>query len=322
MGQGQPVISVILPVYNVEGYVTRCLDSIAAQTYWNIEIIAVDDGSLDHSGRLCEAYAAKEKRLQVVRFPVNRGPSAARNEGVRRAQGRYICFVDADDYIEPELLQKLYENLLENGADVSACGADGLPIKDGPAAVYSQREAVRCLAKGTPFNLVPWGKLYRAELVKNCPFDERVFYSEDLLFLYQLFKQVQKLSYLPDRLYHYVCREGSQMQSGISGRKCTALMVNDWICEDATLHFPEVAEDFRQMALEVNRCLGVLAVKKGAAQGRLWDYLKQLSKNTRRHFSWRALALCPQKKDMAAILALYASAAVFWGMAAVNRYLQ
>ena len=114
----KPMISVIIPVYNGAPYIGKCLDSVGAQTYPNIEIIVVDDGSTDDSGRICDTRLLKEERLHVIHFLVNRGPSAARNEGIRTAKGTYVAFVDADDYVEPDLLEKLYCSLLENGADL------------------------------------------------------------------------------------------------------------------------------------------------------------------------------------------------------------
>lgn len=179
------MISVIVPVYNTEAYLVRCLDSLLMQTYPNLEILLIDDASTDKSGSICETYAARDSRLKVIRFPKNQGPSAARNAGIRKAEGKFISFVDADAYVEPDIMEKLYVALSENEADISICGADGIRIKDGAADTFSGTEAVRCLARGTPFNLVPWGKLYDAGLVRACPFDERIFYSEDLLFLYQ-----------------------------------------------------------------------------------------------------------------------------------------
>ena len=209
MKQEKPLISVIVPVYNVEPYVEKCLASIAAQTYSNIEILVIDDASKDGSGRICDACAVKDPRMQVVHAPANRGLSAARNEGVRRAKGRFIAFVDSDDYVEPCLIEKLYDSLLETGADISVCGACGLKVKGGPAASYSRAETVLCLARRAPFLWTVWGKLYPAKPVKQTPFDEHAFCCEDLLFFYQILKQVERVSYVPDPLYHYVFREDS-----------------------------------------------------------------------------------------------------------------
>ncbi len=108
MNQEKPMISVIVPVYNTEFYLVRCLDSLLAQTYPNLEILLIDDASTDGSGTICETYAAKDDRLKVIHFPQNKGPSAARNTGICRSQGQYISFVDADDHVEPDLLEKLY----------------------------------------------------------------------------------------------------------------------------------------------------------------------------------------------------------------------
>ena len=311
----KPLISVIVPVYNVEGYLEGCLSSLLAQTWPSMEIILVDDASTDGSGLLCDAYASRDARVRAAHFQENRGPSAARNRGIRWARGAFLSFVDADDRVEPDLLERLYRCLEETGAEVSACAADGITLRRGPAAVYSRPEAVRCLAQGFPFNHVPWGKLYRGELVRQCPFDESVFYSEDLLFLYSVLKQARRISYRPDALYHYTQREGSQMQSGASERKLTAFVAQDFVCQDAARNFPDAAEDFRLLALEANRCLAVLTVKKGGEGGRTLSYLRRIRENTRQHFRWRVMARCPRRRDAVALLALWASAEGFWAMA-------
>ncbi|MCI9634225.1 MAG: glycosyltransferase [Ruminococcus sp.] len=322
MEQEKPMISVIVPVYNVEAWIGRCLDSILAQTYENIEVILINDASSDESGRICDHYAARDGRITVLHFSENRGPSAARNEGIRKARGAFASFIDSDDYAEPCLLEKLYDNLLENGADVSACGADGIKLKGGPPGTFSRSEAVCCLAHGVPFNLVPWGKLYAMELVKKHPFDERYFYSEDLLFLYEILKSSNRVSYLPDRLYHYVNREGSQVHSGVSERKCTALLVHDKVCSDASVHFPEALSGFQQIALDTNTRMAMLAVETDMPPEELFGYLKRLCQNTRRHFSWKALMLCQEKKVVAASLLLYAGDTVFHGIADIYKQIK
>lgn len=311
------LISVIVPVYNVEAYMEKSLDSIRAQTYSHIEVIVIDDASTDESGRICDAYEALDSRFKTLHFPENRGPSAARNEGIRRAKGSLIAFIDSDDHVEPNLLERLYRNMEENRADVSICGADGIRIKDGPPAVYEPGEAILCLAKGTPFNLVPWGKLYRAELVKENLFDEKIYYSEDLLFLYQILKAAGRVSYLPDRLYHYVNREGSQVHSSVGARKCTALLAHDRVCEDACCHFPGAFMDFRQLALDTDIKIAIMAVKAGTVPERPLYYLKIIKRNIRRHFFLKSLKGFGQKRDGAAVLMLYVSAWLFWGCSAL-----
>jgi len=322
MNLEKPMISVIVPVYNTEAYLARCLDSLLAQTYPRLEILLIDDASTDGSGRICEAYAAGDGRLRVSHFPANRGPSAARNEGIRRAEGEFISFVDADDHVEPDLLEKLYTSLSESKADISICGADGISLNSGNPAVFSGKEAVRCLARGMPFNLVPWGKLYCADLVKSCLFDERIFYSEDLLFLYGVLQRAGRVSYLPDPLYHYVNREESQVHSGVSDRKCTALFVHDRICKDASVRFPEVLPDFQQIALDTNTRMAMLAMETELPRRRLLGYLKQLRKNTRRHISLKALMRCHEKKVAAAALLLCSGEIPFYGTAVIYKHIK
>lgn len=322
MRQEKPMISVIVPVYNTEKYLVTCLNSLLAQTYPNLEILLIDDASTDQSGQVCEDYAARDRRLKVIHFPKNQGPSAARNEGIRRAEGGLISFVDADDHVEPDLLEKLYDALLENEADISICGADGIRIKDGAADTFSGKEAVCCLARGTPFNLVPWGKLYDARLVRACPFDERVFYSEDLLFLYKVFQRAKRVSYFPAQLYHYVNREDSQVHSGISDRKCTALFVHNQICRDAAVHFPEVLPDFQQIALDTNTRMAMFAMETDLPRRQLFGYLRRLCRNTRRHISRKSLMRCRERKVAAAAIILYAGEIPFYGMAVIYKQIK
>lgn len=314
MKQEEPLISAVVPVYNAERYLERCLDSIRRQTWENLEIILVDDGSADGSGRICDEAAAADRRAVAVHFFENRGPSAARNEGIRRAKGEFLTFVDADDSVDCDMIRKLYDNLMENHADISVCGADGIRIKGGSAGVFDRAGAIRALAQSEPFNLVPWGKLYAVEPVRDSLFDEAVFFSEDLLFLYRLFRNIERVSYIPDPLYHYMDREGSQVHSRVSERKMTALAVNDFICKDAAENFPESLPFFRHLILDANLRLAIQAVKAGTEGESPFWYLKKLRENTGRHFDRRALGLFTERKDAAGLLALYAGSLLFWGI--------
>ena len=116
-----PCITIIVPVYNVEKYLRRCLDSIIGQTYQNLEILCIDDGSTDSSGEICKQYAAQDERIKVLRQE-NHGVSAARNKGLDAATGEYIAFVDSDDYIEADMIGRLYQALASAGAECAICG--------------------------------------------------------------------------------------------------------------------------------------------------------------------------------------------------------
>lgn len=306
-----PKISIIVPVYNVEPYLERCLDSIAAQTYPNWEAILVDDGSTDGGGGICRRRAARDGRFQYAALPDNRGPSAARNEGVGRAAGELAVFIDSDDWVEPGLLEAMYRNWRETGADICACGNEGMGLEEGPPAVYSAEEAVECLARRAPFLWTAWGKLYPMGLVRETPFREEVLYSEDLLFFYQLLQRVERVSYIPDRLYHYTCRMGSLVNSGVNEKRCAVLPVLDGICAGAPARFsPKAVRCWELVALDTGARLAMQAVE-GGADGPVGEYLKRFQGNIRRHFSWRALFCCREKKTAAAVLALRAHIGIF-----------
>ena len=321
MGLERPRISVIVPVYKVEAYVEKCLASLSAQTYPNMEVIVVDDASPDGSGPLCDAWAARDRRFQVLHLSENQGLSAARNEGVRRASGAYTAFVDSDDYAEPGLLETLYRALTENQADVSVCGDDGLGLKIVPGQTFSAAETARCLARRSPFLWTAWGKLFPAELAKQLPFHRQALCCEDLLFFYQALKRVHRIAYVPAPLYHYVYREGSLINNGVTEKRCVVLSVLDRICTDAAAAFPETEACFRQIALDTAARLSMQAAESGV-DGSAGDYLRRFRDDTRRHFSWSAWRLCPDQKSMAAELALCAGVPVFEALAALYRLIK
>ncbi|MCI8406790.1 MAG: glycosyltransferase family 2 protein [Lawsonibacter sp.] len=320
MIQERPLMSVIVPVYNVEGYLEACLASLAAQTYFQIEVILVDDASTDGSGRICDAWAARDGRFQVLHLPENRGPSVARNRGVSLASGDYIAFVDSDDYVEHHFLEALYDALKENRGEISICGSEGLHLKAGPARLLSPEEAARCMARRALFLWTAWGKLFPAELAKQIPFDSQALCCEDLLFFYQVLKRVRRIAYVPDPLYHYVYREGSIINHGVTEERCTVLPVLDWICGDVA-GFPEIETCFHQIAMDTAVRLAMQSMEIGT-ESSVRDYLKRFRNTVRFHFSWRALTLCPDKKSVAAQLALCAGVPAFGALAVVYRLIK
>ena len=320
MGAHRPKISVVIPVFNVEGYLEKCLSSLVAQPYSHMEVILVDDASTDGGGRICDAWAARDGRFQVIHLPENRGVSNARNEGVRRALGEYIAFVDSDDYVERYFLEALYDALVENRGDISICGNEGLRLRVGPAQVLSPEEAARCMARRALFLWTAWGKLFPTELAKQIPFDRQALCCEDLLFFYQVLKRVRRIAYVPGPLYHYVYREDSIINHGVTAKRCTVLPVLDRICGDAAA-FPEVETCFHQIALDTAARLAMQAMENGA-DGSVRDYLKYFRSTARHHFGWRALALCPDQKSAAAQVALCAGIPAFEALAAVYRLMK
>ena len=213
---GKALISVIVPIFNVETYIAECIESIQNQSYQELQIILVDDGSTDHSGILCDKYALEDSRIEVI-HQENKGVVLARKSGLSKARGKYIGFVDGDDYIESDMYQILLEEIEKSKADFVHSGfwqggkkEDKFPnreIKFGRDRYEFLKDVI---LKGyiTPSN---WSKLFRAELIKKAydQLDDKSVLGEDLLILCICILECNKISLIKDCYYHYRVRVGS-----------------------------------------------------------------------------------------------------------------
>ena len=222
-----PLISVIVPVYRVEAYLDRCLRSITEQTYRNLEIILVDDGSPDRSGDICDAWAAKDSRIRVI-HQKNSGGGPARNAGLDLATGELLAFVDSDDYIAGDMFAHLY-SLLETGADVAECdyletaGDDAkFPEDSFGVTEFTPQEAMRHHIRDTIFRQVIWNKLYRRELSEGVRFPVGTKI-DDEYFTYRLLGKAKKLVRSTKVCYAYRQQEGSIMHQSFSLKRVEAL---------------------------------------------------------------------------------------------------
>ena len=218
-----PLISVIVPVYNLEAYIQHTLDSLFAQTHKDLEVITVDDGSTDDSLRILKEYANHEPRLCVI-HQANGGVSAARNAGLAVATGDYIGFCDGDDEVEPTMFERLLANLLKYDADISHCGmlTKGLDGKvryfhnTGKLEIHSREEGLLEVLKGEKVEPSLWNKLYKKKLFNGFQFEPSIKINEDLLANVQLFQKAKKTVFEDVCLYHYLRREDSASKSAIS----------------------------------------------------------------------------------------------------------
>ncbi len=218
-------VSIIVPIYNVEAELPRCVRSLLCQTYTDLQIILIDDGSTDGCGALCDAYAGEDARVQVI-HQTHKGVADARNVGVSAADGAYILFADSDDYIEPDAVQKLYDALIRHSADVSVCNFryDCSALTEGkerftdpmliPDAVLRGKDILtdRIVHADTTGWEVLWGKLYRAPVIQKIRFPEGKI-NEDSFVIHQIFLQCETVACISDALYHYVIRPGSIMRA-------------------------------------------------------------------------------------------------------------
>lgn len=210
-----PLISIIVPVYNVEKYLRIALDSIANQTYKNLEIIVVDDGSTDSSGQICDEYADKDSRFVVI-HQKNRGVSAARNAALRKCTGQYLYFIDSDDFIEPHLCERALTVLLEQQADIvwfnmhfTDENGNLLPgsVEKLQNGLLDKKAALTALAYGN-INSYSWNKLYRAELFKEIRFPEAMIW-EDVAVMHRILLCAERIYMLDEHLYFYRQRNNS-----------------------------------------------------------------------------------------------------------------
>lgn len=220
---GEELISIIVPVYNVEVYLCQCIESIIEQTYKNIEIILVDDGSKDTSGQICDDYAQKDKRIKVI-HKKNGGLSDSRNAGIAVATGKYIAFVDSDDWIEKSMYEKMLKKCKEFNADICVCGYFR-EYKDKTVSelnfaenVYKTKDALKELIKGTVLKDHAWTKLYKKSLWDHVEYPVGKVY-EDIRTTYKIVQKSNSVCLLPENMYHYRQRKGSIARSGFSDQK-------------------------------------------------------------------------------------------------------
>ena len=217
------IISIIVPVYNLETYIQHTLDSLFAQTHKALEVIAVNDGSTDNTPHILDDYAAHESRLRVI-HQANAGVSTARNAGLAVATGSFIGFCDGDDEVEPTMYERLLANLLKYDADISHCsmltkGLDG-KIRyfhnTGALEIHSREEGLLEILKGEMVEPSLCMKLYKKELFQDFQFDPAIRINEDLLANVQLFQKSHKSVYEDVCLYHYLRRKNSASKGSIS----------------------------------------------------------------------------------------------------------
>ncbi len=220
MKDNLPLVSIIVPVYNVEKYLEKCVDSILSQTYKNIELILVDDGSTDKSSAICDEYEKRDPRVKV-RHKQNGGQADARNQGIKMATGEYIGFIDSDDSVHPEMYEKLYRAISEQGADLSLC--DYKYVDDNGADYYRKNPITRGTFTGVEIMaklqepapsvyITPVNRLYKREIFDGLEFPVGKI-NEDAGIAYLVYDRAEKVATIEDKLYYYLQRRGSTMHT-------------------------------------------------------------------------------------------------------------
>ncbi|MCR4936769.1 MAG: glycosyltransferase [Lachnospiraceae bacterium] len=223
---GFGMVSIIIPAYNCEKYIARCLESVCAQTYRDIEILVIDDGSTDGTADICRRFAGADTRMELI-CQKNGGPSSARNKGLKLCRGEFITFVDSDDLLREDHIELLLNELTRNSSDISVIGytvtydvnvntrrRDNKPevkVYDGEAVI----QALFCM---DDFQGMVWAKLYRRELFENIRFPDINCY-EDISIMLPLFMRCKRIVWIPEYTYYYIQRRDSLVNSGYSHQK-------------------------------------------------------------------------------------------------------
>ena len=294
------LISIVVPVYNVESYFDRCVKSIVDQTYENLEIILVDDGSPDNCPAICDSWAERDSRIKVI-HKTNGGLSDARNAGMSVASGDYIAFVDSDDWIHHRFLELLLSALVNSGAQLAACDVketDSLLESDSldenlHFSVHTAEEAMSSLGRGERFRAVAWNKLYKKELLQNETFPVGKLH-EDEFFTYRIIDKCTKLAYVNIPLYYYFQRTGSLMSES-SIRHIDAL---EAYCERQAFFRVKYPSLYLQDKIMIcTTCLSLYgdlltdsSYESNEAKARIKQYRNQI------HFSPKELLMCSPKQ--------------------------
>lgn len=278
----EDLISIIVPVYNVADYLKPCLESLLGQTYLNLEIILVDDGSSDQSGKICDQYEKKDNRIVVV-HQKNGGVSAARNKGMKIAKGKYIAFCDGDDWVEPDMYEYLYTLLKKSACKIASCGAwfgeNPVGYAKQEMMILDTEEALVQLHLRNHSNDWLWTKMFDKNILDGLLFDTELKVSEDYAFECEAYKKCERIVCGSQVKYHYVQRKTSVSNNGYSIEFEKGLDVRKRYLDEFVAKYPDRAKELNSRYMLES--MGVItAMIKGNYYD--WTRIRQLQKEIRK----------------------------------------
>lgn len=280
-----PLISVVVPIYNVEKYLKRCIESIRCQTYSNLEIILVDDGSPDNCGCICDDYRKKDNRIKVI-HKENGGLSDARNAGIKIVNGKYLTCIDSDDFVSPYFIENLWNAVKESQCDIATSWfiefyeGDSIPnphkleLKD--VQVLSRECFYERMLYQKGVEISAWGKLYRSDLFKGIEYPVGKLY-EDIPTTYLLIEKVTKVAVIPNVDYYYFQRKTSIAQANFSIRKMDAINHMGNLKDFITLNYPVLrkAAECRYFSTVCNILFQIKETEFEEQKRELWNEVKK-----------------------------------------------
>lgn len=304
----EPLISVVVPVYNVVNSLEHCVKSITTQTYRNLEILLIDDGSTDFSGKLCDMLAQHDSRIRVF-HQENQGLSAARNTGIEHLRGQYVTFVDSDDALQTDLVSYLYDLILREQAQISICSFDEVTIRNDkqppkvastiapptlsrrPFAQPTVREvqtfdrsaALQAMLLEQGFTMSAWSKLYAVDLFRTIRYPVGKLY-EDVGTTYKLILGSERITFGNQPLYEYYQNPTSITKQAFSFRKLDLIDLTDQMCDDIMAKLPQLREVTRLRRMHAR--FSVLRQMNHLPQDQKMDYRRarcQITQYLRQH---------------------------------------
>ena len=314
-----PLISLVIPVYNVEKYLDKCMESVLAQTYDNFEVILVDDGSTDNSGKMCDEYAKKDSRVIVYHKP-NGGLSDARNFGVEHCNADLVSFIDSDDYVTEDYLEYLWYLMSKYNCKMSCAGNKIVPEgKDytlkSDNITEEKLDTVKSLERICYTSVGAWARLYKKELLLNNPFPVGRIY-EDLASTYRKIAECDYVVFSDKQVYIWIQRENSITHSGISEKQMDIFWAADELYNFISKNYPEIknAADTRCLRATIDFLYKVFSSCEQNEKHRffkvardfVYPHLKSVIKNKQVSFSIKAATL--------AIWVGYVPSKVLWAL--------
>ncbi len=277
--KNNPLISVVVPIYNAEKYLPNCLDSIINQTYQNLEIILVDDGSTDNSCQIAKSYAKKDSRIKLI-HQKNQGLSSARNTGIAKSTGKYITFIDSDDEISHDMLEKLLNSLQKNNADISVCSFKEIYPNDKivhfnkvfSTKTYTTEQALKAMLEEQGFMLSATMKLFPKTYFKNIQFPVGKLH-EDVGTTYKLIMKASQIVFIPEELYFYYHHDKSITSQKFNKQKLDIISLTDQMCDDIDSKYPALKNTTNNRRMRARFSILRQIPIGGSEAGKILEYL-------------------------------------------------
>lgn len=226
LNKNLPLISILVPMYNTEKTIKRCIQSVLKQTYTNIEIVLLDDGSVDNTYNIAKSLADTDSRIKLLQKPNEKNLSKTRNYLLDNYSGQYVMWLDSDDVLHKKYVERLYSTLIKTNADLAICGFSlqfaNLPLIQPlirRTKIFTGRDIYANIMLNQNIGFSLWNKIFKRELIDNIKFDENVYFGEDFVFVLNYIKKVKSIAFTNSKLYKYIVRPGSETTKKFSHKK-------------------------------------------------------------------------------------------------------